>query len=274
MKVSPQVDREAGPEIGEDIHPTAIVHPETVIGSGVSIGAYSVIGAGVTIGDNTDIMNHVAIHGTTRIGTGNKFYPFCAVGMDPQDKKYEFQGRSELEIGDGNVFRESVTLHRGTPNAGGITRIGNGNWILAYCHIAHDCQVGDFTLFANAATLGGCVSVGDRTYLGGFTAVHPFCSVGEVAITGGHTMIAQDVPPYVNATGNRAKLFGVNKVGMERAGYSKKEVSDMKAAYKIFFRKKLPAEEALVRLAAEFSDSEPVRRFIDFIKQSKRGICR
>ena len=126
MKVSSQVNREINPEMGEGIHPTAIVHPETVIGGGVSIGAYSVIGAGVNIGDKTDIMNHVTIHGTTRIGTGNKFYPFCAVGMDPQDKKYEFQGRSELEIGNNNVFRESVTLHRGTPNEGGITRIGSG----------------------------------------------------------------------------------------------------------------------------------------------------
>ena len=276
MKVSPQVGGEvdSGTNENEEIHPTAIIHPDAVLGKGVAVGAYSLIGAGVTIGDNTVIMNHVTIQGTARIGRGNRFYPFCAVGMDPQDKKYGFEGRSELEIGDDNVFRESVTLHRGTPDEGGITRIGNGNWILAYCHIAHDCKVGDLTIFANAATLGGCVSVGDRAYLGGFTAVHPYCSLGEVVITGGHTMVAQDVPPFVNATGNRARLFGLNKLGMERAGYGKDEVNTMNKAYRIFFRSKLAAEEALAKLDAEYPGSPAVIKFTDFIKQSKRGICR
>ena len=245
-----------------------------MLGENVSVGAYSIIDADVTIGADTEIMNHVTIHGITRIGSGNRFYPYCAIGMDPQDKKYNFEGISELEIGKDNVFRESVTLHRGTPNEGGITRIGDGNWILAYCHIAHDCTVGDLTIFANAATLGGCVSIGDRAYLGGFTAVHPYCSLGEVVITGGHTMVAQDVPPYVNATGNRARLFGLNKLGMERAGYSKEEVNNMSKAYKIFFRSKLAAEEALSRLDSEFPNSSTVTTFSKFIKQSKRGICR
>ena len=280
MKVSSQVDRDAEPGTGGTstepggIHPTAIVHPDAELGVNVSVGPYSVIGGTVTIGDNTVVFNHVTIQGITRIGTGNRFYPYCSVGLDPQDKGYGFEGTSELEIGNDNTFRESVTLHRGTSNFGGITRIGSGNWLLAYSHVAHDCRVGDGTIFANNATLGGGVTVGDRAYLGGFTAVHPFCSVGEVVITGGHTMVAQDVPPYVNATGNRAKLHGLNKVGMKRAGMAKEEIDAMGKAYRIFFRSKLSAREALARLDAEFSDSPSVKRFVEFINNSKRGICR
>ncbi len=257
-----------------DIHPTAIVHPDAVLDKHVTVGAYTVIGAGVTIGEGTELMNHVTVHGTTRIGKGNRFYPYCTVGLDPQDKKYAFEGNSVLEIGDNNVFREFVSLHRGTPGGHGTTLVGNGNWILAYCHIAHDCQVGDLTTFANCATLGGCVTIGDGAYLGGFTAVHPFCSIGELVITGGHTMVAQDVPPFVNATGNRAKLYGINKIGMERAEYGKEEIQNMSRAYKIFFRSKLPAEEALARLEAEFPQSPVVMAFVAFVKSSERGICR
>lgn len=280
MKVSSQLDREVEPgtddaAAGQDgIHPTAIIHPDAKLGANVSVGPYTVIGEKVTIGDDTVVYNHVTIHGITRIGSGNRFYPYCAVGLDPQDKAYGFEGKSELEIGNDNTFRESVTLHRGTPNFGGITRIGSGNWLLAYSHVAHDCKVGDETVFANNAIVGGCVTVGDRAYLGGFTAVHPFCSVGEVVITGGHTMVGQDVPPYVNATGNRAKLYGLNKIGMKRAGMAKEEIDAMGKAYRIFFRGKLSAKEALARLDAEFPGSPSVKRFAEFIRNSKRGICR
>ena len=278
MKVSPQADGEADSSHkqnkGGEIHPTAIIDPEAVLGSNVSVGAYSVIGAGVTIGDDNVIMNHVTIHGITRIGRGNRFYPNCVVGMDPQDKKYEFNQPSELEIGDENVFRESVTLNRGTPNERGITRVGSRNWLLAYCHIAHDCVVGDETVFAQASAVGGCVTVGDYVYIGGYSAVHPYCSLGEVAIVGGMTMIGQDVPPFVNVTGNRAKIYGLNKLGLKRSGFSKEEISELDKAYKIYYRGKLSSKEALARLDSEFPESTAVKKFSDFIKQSTRGVYR
>jgi UDP-N-acetylglucosamine acyltransferase len=259
---------------GQDVHPTAIVHPTAKLGHNVSVGAYTVIGEDTVIGDGTEVMNHVTIKGPTTIGKDNRIYPFACIGEDPQDKKYEFQGASALEIGDGNVIREFVTIHRGTPHGHGVTRVGSNDWILAYCHIAHDCIVGDRTIFANCVTLGGHVTVGSMAYLGGFTAVHPNCSIGEVAITGGQTMIAQDVPPFVVASGNRVRLYGVNKIGMERHNFSKQEFLEMQKAYKIFFRSKLPAEEALQRLETEYGDSRPVRNFVTFVRNSKRGICR
>ncbi|MCZ6842035.1 MAG: acyl-ACP--UDP-N-acetylglucosamine O-acyltransferase [SAR324 cluster bacterium] len=259
---------------GQDIHPTAILHADVVLGENVRIGPYAIIGAGVSIGDGTEVMNHVTVQGTTRIGRNNRIYPYAAIGLDPQDKKYEFGSKSELEIGDGNTFRENVTVHRGTTGGDGTTRVGNGNFILSYCHIGHDCVVRDQTIFANCATLGGFVTVHDRAYLGGFTAVHPLCRIGELAITGGHTMVAQDIPPFVNATGNRAKLYGINKIGMQRAGYSDEEMQNMAKAYKIFFRSKLSAGEALAKLDKRFSESPVVMKFAEFVKQSERGICR
>ena len=259
---------------GAEIHPTAVIDPGAELGAGVSVGAYSIIGAEVALGEGSVVMNHVTIQGPTAIGRENRFYPYCSIGHDPQDKKYLFEGPSTLAIGDNNVFREFVTVHRGTPHGQGVTRIGNANWILNYVHIGHDCQIGDQTIFANHATLGGHVTVGDRAYLGGFTAVHPLCSLGEQIITGGHTMIAQDVPPFVTASGNRAQLYGINKIGMERQGFSAREILNMQRAYKIFFRSGLPAQEALTQLDAEFGDSRCVNTFTDFIRNSQRGICR
>ncbi len=259
---------------GAAIHPTAIIHPGAVLGENVSVGPYAVIEAETVIGDGTEIMSHAVIKGPTTIGRGNRIYSHACVGDDPQDKKYEFHGPSVLEIGDGNVIREFATIHRGTPLGSGVTRVGNGNWILAYVHIAHDCIVGNETVLANCATLGGHVTLEDRAYLGGFTAVHPFCVVGELAHTGGHTMIAQDVPPFVVASGNRVRLAGVNKIGMERHGFSKQELHNMQSAYRIFFRSKLSAEEALERLDNDFAESEVVRKFAAFVRNSQRGICR
>lgn len=257
-----------------DVHPTAIVHPEAELGRGVTVGPYSVIGAQVSIGEGSEVMNHVSIQGPTVIGRRNRFFPYGSIGQDPQDKKFEQGEPSSLEIGDDNVIRESVTLNRGTGEGGGVTRIGHKNWIMAYCHVAHDCRIGNETIFANNATLGGHVTIGDNVYLGGFTAVHQFCAIGELTMTGGHSMIAQDVPPYVIAVGNRAGLYGVNRIGLERAGLAKNEITAIQQAYKIFFRGKKTAVEALSAIEAELGHSPHVMNFVAFIRASTRGIVR
>jgi UDP-N-acetylglucosamine acyltransferase len=256
------------------IHPTAIIHPKAELGARVTVGPYCVIGADVTIGDDCELASHVIMDGRAVIGRGNKFFSQCAIGGDPQDKKFKGEPESRLEIGDENVIREFVTVSRGSGHGGGLTRIGSRNWIMAYCHIAHDCVVGDDTIFANCSTLGGHCTVEDRVYMGGFTAVHQFCTVGTLTMTGGHTMIAQDVPPYVIASGNRVRLFGVNKIGMERAGFTAEQVADVQNAYKLFFRSKLTAQKALDRIDKEYPAQPAVRHFADFIRNSKRGICR
>ncbi|MEE8395231.1 MAG: acyl-ACP--UDP-N-acetylglucosamine O-acyltransferase [bacterium] len=258
----------------QNIHPAAYVHPKAKLGRNVTVGPFSIVDADVELGDGTEVMNHVTINGPTVIGQGNRFFPYCSIGQDPQDKKYDGAGDSALAIGDGNTFREYVTVHRGTPFGRGITRIGHENWIMAYCHIAHDCMVGDHTIFANGATLGGHVTVGDQVLLGGFTAIHQHCKIGEVAMTGGHTMIARDIPPFVLASGNRVKLYGVNKVGLERSGYPPEEIENIKKAYRIYFRSKLPARKGLAKIEAELTHSPAVRTMVDFIKNSERGIAR
>lgn len=259
---------------GPEVHPTAIVHPEAELGRNVTIGPYSVIGPRVSIGEGTEVMSHVTIQGPTVIGRRNRFFPYGSIGQDPQDKKFEVGEPSSLEIGDDNVIREFVTLNRGTGEGGGVTRIGDENWIMAYCHVAHDCRVGNEAILANNATLGGHVSVADRVYLGGFTAIHQFCSIGELTMTGGHTMIAQDVPPYVIAVGNRASLYGINRIGLERAGLARNEITALQQAYKIFFRKGYTAAEALKAIEAEQGHSPHVMNFVAFIRASTRGIVR
>lgn len=256
------------------IHPTAIVDPKAELGRGVTIGPYSVVGPDVVLGDGCELMSHVTIHGPTVIGKDNRFFSHSAIGGEPQDKKYKGERESRLEIGDRNYFREFSTINRGSVHGGGLTRLGDDNWIMAYCHVAHDCHVGNSTIFANAATLGGHCVIEDRVYLGGFTAVHQYCSIGTLTMTGGHTMIAQDVPPYVIATGNRVRLFGVNRIGMERAGLPEQEIKNIERAYRLFFRSKLSAKEGLARIAAELGDSPATARFTQFIRESKRGICR
>ena len=256
------------------IHPTAIIDPKAELGRGVRVGPYCVVGADVVLGDRCELMSHVTIEGPCQIGADNRFFSHCAVGGEPQDKKYKGERESRLTLGARNVVREFATINRGSPHGGGETRLGDDNWIMAYCHVAHDCRVGNETIFANAATLGGHCTVEDRVYLGGFTAVHQFCSVGTLTMTGGHTMIAQDVPPYVIATGNRVRLFGVNRIGLERAGMAAEEIRRIERAYRLFFRSRLGAQEALARIDAELADSPAVARFTRFIRESKRGICR
>ena len=255
------------------IHPTAIIDPAARLGKNISVGAYAVIGAGVELGDGCEVMHHANLAGPLKAGPNNRFFPFCSIGMEPQDKKFHGE-TSRLEIGEGNAFREFVTVNRGTEDGGGLTRIGDRNWIMAYCHIAHDCLVGNDIVFSNNATLGGHVVVEDKAILGGFTAVHQFCRIGTLVMTGGYTMIAQDVAPYVKAVGNRAQLFGVNSVGLERNGFTKEEIRDVQRAYKMFFRGKTGKDDALGQLKEAFGEEGPVGHFIRFIQDSERGITR
>jgi UDP-N-acetylglucosamine acyltransferase len=256
------------------IHPTAIVDASAEIGENVSIGAYSVIGANVRIGDGCDISNHVTILGSTRIGPDNRFFSYSSIGQDPQDKKYHGEANSHLEIGTGNTFREYVTVNRGSDAGGGWTRVGDENWIMALCHIAHDCTVGNRTVFANGTTLAGHVKIGDGVTLGGFTAIHQFCSVGELAITGGLSKVTQDIPPFVTADGNPLAARGINKIGLERNGVSSGEIEGIERAYRIFYRSHLTAKEAVARLDAELDPSAKARRFAEFVQNSKRGVVR
>ncbi|MCH9047063.1 MAG: acyl-ACP--UDP-N-acetylglucosamine O-acyltransferase [SAR324 cluster bacterium] len=257
-----------------NIHPTAVAHPKAELGRDVTIGPYAVIGPRVVIGDHCEVKNHATIEGPTVIGRNNRIFPYASIGQDSQDKKFSGGEPSALEIGDDNTFREFVTLNRGSPEGGGTTRIGSNNWVMAYCHIAHDCLVGNETIFANGATLGGHVTIKDGAYLGGYTAIHQFCSVGELTMTGGQTMIAQDLPPYVIAAGNRARLYGVNRIGLQRHGFAPEEIEAIQEAYKLFFRGKLSARQSLATIEAELGQSPHVMNFVTFIRDSTRGICR
>jgi UDP-N-acetylglucosamine acyltransferase len=256
------------------IDPTAKVHPGAGIGSRVSIGAYAVIGDQVRIADNCVIGPHVVVKGPTRIGESTRISQFSSIGDDPQDKKYQGEAESFLEIGSNNVIREFCSINRGTAQGGGVTRVGNGNWIMAYVHIAHDCQVGNNTIFANNATLAGHVHIDDHAILGGFTGVHQFCRVGRYSISAIASIILKDVPPYLMVSGNSAKPGGLNRVGLKRNGFSDSSVEALRKAYRIVYRDGLLLKNALKKLRALADESEEVALFTRFIEQSGRGIVR
>lgn len=255
------------------IHPTAIVHPGAKIGAGVSIGAYSLIGEHVEIGDNTSIGPHVVINGHTRIGQDNRIFQFCSLGEIPQDKKYAGEP-TRLEIGDRNTVREFCTFNLGTAQDTGVTRIGDDNWIMAYVHIAHDCVVGDRTIFANNSQLAGHVHVDDWAILGGFTGVHQFCRVGAHCMTAVGTVVLQDIPPYVMAAGNTASPYGLNSEGLKRRGFSSESLLALKRAYRTLYKSGLMLEEARAKLEEDAKEHPEVQRFVDFLAVSKRGIIR
>ena len=256
------------------IEPTAIVHPDADIGSGVRIGAYSIIGEQVQIADNCEIGPHVVIKGPTRIGESTRISQFASIGDDPQDKKYQGEAASHLEIGSNNVIREFCSINRGTAQGGGITRVGNNNWIMAYVHIAHDCQVGNNTIFANNATLAGHVHIDDFAILGGFTGVHQFCRVGCHSISAIASIIVKDVPPYLMVSGNTAKPSGLNRVGLRRNGFSDDSVEAMRKAYRIVYREGLLVKDAIKKLETLANVNKEVANFTRFIEGSERGIIR
>lgn len=255
------------------IHPTAIIDPGARLASGVSVGAYSVIGAGVEIGAGTWIGPHVVINGSTRIGRNNRIYQFSSVGEVPQDKKYAGEN-TLLEIGDGNVIRESCTINRGTVQGGGVTRIGNNNWIMAYVHIAHDCIIGNETVFANNASLAGHVTVNDYVIIGGFTLVHQFCAVGAYAFTAMGSAISKDVPPYLMVSGHMAKPHGLNTEGLKRRGFGPETISQLRRAYKILYRSNHTVEQALEQLRSLVPECAEVGPLVEFLEKTTRGIVR
>ena len=255
------------------IHPTAIVHPGAKLAAGVSVGPYSIVGEHVTIGEGTTIGPHALIEGRTRIGARNRIFGFSALGGEPQDKKYAGEATG-LEIGDRNTIREFCTINCGTAQDAGVTRIGSDNWIMAYVHIAHDCQVGNQTIFANAASIAGHVHVGDYAVLGGFTGVHQFVQIGAHSMTAGATLLLQDLPPYVMAAGNDCKPFGINAEGLKRRGFGEETIAEIRRAYKTLYRSGLSLEEAQRAIAAQGEKVPALKILADFLERSRRGIVR
>jgi len=251
----------------------AIIEPGASLAADVSVGPWSVIGADVEIGEGTWIGPHVVIRGPTRIGRRNRIYQFCSIGDIPQDKKYGAE-KTLLEIGDDNVVREFCTFNRGTEQGGGVTRIGDRNWIMATVHIAHDCIVGSDVTFANLVTLGGHVTVADRAILGGGTLVHQFCSIGSLSFSAAGTVILKDLPPYVMVSGNPASAHGLNKEGLRRAGMDQQVVDTLQGAYKTVYRSGLRTEQAIKELAQSRQECEQLGPFISFLQNSSRGIIR
>lgn len=256
------------------IHPSALIHPSAKIGENVSIGPFCVIGEGVEIGDNSILEPHVVIYGPTQIGSDNHFYPFCSIGAAPQDKKYKTSDDTRLWIGNGNTFRENVTVNRGTVQDLGETRIGDDNWIMAGVHIAHDCVVGSHTIFANAAALAGHVVVEDWAILGGYTLVHQFCTIGRHSFCGMGSVINQDVPNFIVVSGNIAQPRGVNLEGLKRRGFDAEQLRLIKKSYRALYRSGFSLEQAIEEIKRLNDDKDTLTELVQFLSQAQRGIVR
>jgi UDP-N-acetylglucosamine acyltransferase len=255
------------------IHPTAIVDRKARLAASVTVGPYTVIDGDVEVGEGTTIGAHNVITGRTKIGRDNRIFHFCSLGEANQDKKYKGEPTS-VEIGDRNTIREYVSINRGTAQDVGVTRIANDNWIMAYVHIAHDCQVGSHTVFANNATLAGHVEIGDHTILGGFVGVHQFVKVGAHVMVGISAVVTQDIPPFITVAGNPTAPFGVNSEGLKRRGFSPEAIAALKRAYKTLYRSGLSLADARAELDRQGAESPEVRSLADFIGRSTRGILR
>jgi UDP-N-acetylglucosamine acyltransferase len=258
----------------QPIHAQALVSPHAKLGAGVQVGAFAVVGAGVELGDGCVLHPHAVVHGPTKFGPRNVFYSFCVIGGDPQD--YSFAGEDvALEGGEGNIFREHVTISRGTKKGGGITRIGSSNFFLAYSHVGHDCQVGSNTLFVNGATLAGHVTVQDFVTIGAFSPVHQFCRLGRYAYIGACTVITQDVVPFsLIVTERETRCFGPNTIGLERKGFVPERVKKLQQAFKLLVRSKKNTSQALEEMRSKFADSADVRELIEFTEKAERGIVK
>jgi UDP-N-acetylglucosamine acyltransferase len=254
-----------------EVDPTARVAMGAVLGAGVRVGAYSVVGPRVRIGPGTVLASHVVVDGDTELGADNHLYPFCSVGLAPQDKKYHGE-HTRLVIGDRNAVREFVTIHPGTAGGGGLTRVGSDNLFMAYAHVAHDCLVGDHTIFANGATLAGHVEVADWATIGAYSGVHQFCRVGTHAFVGGYTVATKDVLPYSKTVGNRACIYGVNTIGLTRRGFPVETIAAIRRAFRVLVQSRLNTSEAVARLEAEGSPHAEVRGLVEFIRGARRGV--
>jgi UDP-N-acetylglucosamine acyltransferase len=260
--------------MNREIHPTAILNPKAEIDGGVVIGPFCIIGEGVRIKRGTKLISSVVIEGDTEIGENCIIYPFTSIGLPPQDLKYKGE-KTGLKIGNDNIIREYVTVHRASIGGDGITTIGDKNFLMAYAHIAHDCKIGSHIILANAATLAGHVVVEDYAIISGLTAIHQFTRIGAYAMVGGFSGVGQDVPPYTIASGARAKLFGLNTIGLKRHGFSDAKINHLKKAYKILFREKRTLKDAIKKIQEDLSYTDEIKHLIDFIQQKNaRGICR
>jgi len=256
-----------------EVHASAIVARGARLADGVTVGPYSVIGAHVEVGEGTWIGAHVMLDGHLRIGRGNKIFHFASLGAPPQDKKYQGEDTA-VEIGDNNTLREYVTINRGTALDIGVTRLGNDNWVMAYVHFAHDVQIGNHTIFANACQLAGHVTVGDWAIFGATTLVHQFVHIGAHAFTGMGTYLPRDLPPFITAAGNMAKPYGINSEGLKRRGFKPEDIAALKRAYRTLYRSGLALADARRQLEAQVAECVHVRELVEFLDRSKRGIIR
>ncbi|MGH9358855.1 MAG: acyl-ACP--UDP-N-acetylglucosamine O-acyltransferase [Terriglobia bacterium] len=255
-------------------HPTAIVDPQAKLACSVAVGPYSVIGKDVELGEDCEVMSHVVIHGPTRVGRGNRFFPYASIGFDPQDVKYNGE-QTHLEVGAENTFREFVTVHRGTNGGGGTTRIGNRNLLMAYVHIAHDCQLGDGIIMANGASLAGHVKIGDHAVVGAFCGVHQYCRIGAYSFLGSYSGVSKDVLPYSKTSAPRpVEVLGPNRIGLERRGLSREDLDELEKAFRLLCRSKLNTSQALEAIETHNFQSPHVRALAEFIRTSERGVVK
>ena len=256
-----------------NIHATAVIDPAAVLGD-VTIGPYAIIGAGVTLADGVQVGPHCVLQGPLSIGTGTVLSAHVVLGGDPQDRKHDPSVPTLLEIGAHNVFREFSSAHRGTSGGGGLTRIGDHNYFMANSHVAHDCNVGNHTMFANSSAIGGHVEVQDGAILGGLCGVHQHCRIGRLSMVGGGAMCAQDVPPFTMAQGDRARIYGLNIIGLRRAGADNDTISALKDAWRSLFVSGLPKRVAVSRVAELHPNSPEVHELLEFVRGADRGVCR
>jgi UDP-N-acetylglucosamine acyltransferase len=255
-------------------HPTAIVHPQALIAESVTVGPYSIIGEGVELGEDCEVMTHVVIEGPTRLGKRNRIFHYAAIGLPCQDMKYHGEP-TRLEIGDDNIIREFTTLHRGTVEGGGVTRIGNHNFLMAYVHIAHDCRLGNHVIMANGASLAGHVEIGDYATIGAFCGIHQFCRIGAYSFLGSYSVINKDILPYSKTSAERpAGVYGANRLGLERRGLTAEDINELQAAFRLLSRSKLNTTQALEAIEARGFHSQHVRALVEFIRTSERGVVK
>jgi UDP-N-acetylglucosamine acyltransferase len=255
-------------------HPTAIIDSQAKIDCSVTVGPYSVIGPRVELGEACEVLSHVVLGGPTRMGKGNRIFPYASIGLEPQDMKYGGEP-TWLEVGDENIFREFVTVHRGTAEGGGVTRIGSHNLLMAYVHIAHDCRLGDHVIMANGASLAGHIEIGSHATVGPFCGIHQFTRIGAYSFLGAYTVVNRDVLPYSKTTAPRPmEVLGANRLGLERRGLSKEDVAELEKAFRLLCRSKLNTSQALEAIEAQGLRSEHVQALVEFIKSSERGVVK
>ena len=253
------------------VHPTAIIEPDVELGEGVEVGAFAVIGSGVTLGAGTAVGSGAQVRGPAVLGEGNRVFPYACVGFDPQDLKFQ-GGSTWLEVGNGNTFREFCTIHRGTEEGGGKTTIGDNNLFMAYSHVAHDCHVGNHTIFSNSATLAGHVGIDDHATVGAFSAVHQFCRVGKYAYIGGFSVITKDALPWVKTVGQKPLCYGVNTIGLRRHGFDEDRIQLLEAVMRVLLRSGLNTSQAVKRIESDYPENGDVDYLLEYIRESDRGV--